>query len=591
MHPKSGPLPLLRHSSFKEGSALETGSNSPVKLKKYLSGPLPRLQLKAPLAGSSPSPLPPTIKLISMSGKAKELRGGGGPSPTNRFMRVKSSAQALFPTVATSKLPGMVTQGTLKKAAQLAKVTPVLERKGSRGSRASRDGNPRTTPVGKTQLVMSHDVWSPKFGRMRSSARERVRAAVKIQAAVRGYRARKRYVVELARANNVSGELTDEEEQEEEAPSLSTRMSRTNPPKRKSTARGSRGGMDQVSKSWNGSLRTAQDCQAIMKSKQEAALKRERAMEYAMSRRNWKTGSRSQKSTTPASWVVDNTFPDKPGWVWNWLERAARMGAHNSPNRIFDNDFDNDFDDHEAPVSESLSVKSTVGVCTTELGSAAEMEHLTVPMTYPWPLSLRQQHAAGLLHPKKTRPSSLKKSDISGLRERTGSELKTRESRRHHPSEAQEVCRSREELSSTTGSCVTCQMSDEFSLSKPRFGVRKLKFTEEVGSVAEEDAKARKEGADAESVGSCVGPLPSLQYRLSSPFAGPRPRTSSQSGLQQQMRMSHTNSLRDAMKVNPQAHGNSQSHHVQRQQVSVALSDDDSAGTTAASVRRPFWRP
>jgi hypothetical protein len=46
------------------------------------------------------------------------------------------------------------------------------------------------------------------------------------------------------------------------------------------------------------------------------------------------------------------------------------------------------------------------------------------------------------------------------------------------------------------------------------------------------------------------------------------------------------------VKVNVQAQANSQSHHKPRHQVSVALSeDDDSAGTTAASVRRPFWRP
>ena len=553
VHPKSGPLPTLRQSSFKDGSALEMGSNSHVQVKKYLSGPLPSLQRK--VASSSPSPSPsPTIKLISISRKAKELRGGG-PSPTNRLMRVKSSAQALFPNAATNKLPGMVTQGTLKKAAQLAKVTPVLERKGSRGSRTSREAvNSRGTPVG---------VLSPKIGR-RSSERDRVRAAVKIQAAIRGYRARKSYAIELARANNVSGELTDEHA--EEARSISTCMSRvSNPLKRKATARGSRAGMEQVSRSWNGSLRTAQDCQAILKSRQEAALKRERAMEYAMSRQNWKTGSRSQKSTTPASWVVDNTFPDKPGWVWNWLERAARMGAHNSPNRIFDNDFDNEFDNHEDPVSESLSVKSTVGVCTTELGSAADMEHLAVPMTYPWPLSLRQQHAAGLLHSKKaplSKPSPLRK----------------------------QVCRSREELSTTVGSCVTSEVSP----SKPRFGVRKLKFPED-GELAEEDEVRKQDGVDGESTGSCPGPLPnSLQHRLSSPFAGPRPRTSSQqSGVQQQqqLRRSTPNSLREAMKVNPQANGHSQSHRKQRHQVSVALSEDDSVGTTAASVRRPFWRP
>lgn len=502
VHPKSGPLPTL---------VPEIGCDASVK--RYLSGPLQR-------KARSPSP-DRTIKLISMSGKAKEL-------PTNRLMRVRSSAQALFPTVATSKLPGMVTQGTLKKAAQLAKVTPVLDRRGSSGRRSDeRRSGERRSGVGE---------------------RERVRAAVRIQAAVRGYRERKRYAV--ARAGDVSGELS------EGAASVSTRMSRTGPGPAKRKPVVVRGAREQqvVSKSWNGSLRTAQDCQAMLKSRQEAALKRERAMEYAMSRQHWKAGSRSQKSATPASWVVDNTFPDKPGWVWTWLERLGAHHHHHSPNRIFDHDPE----DAPAtpPVSESLSIKSTVGVCTTELATSAGEHHPPHPMTYPWPLSLRQQHAAGLLHPK-----PLKKSFAH---------------RQQRSRELRELCRSREELSS---SCV----SDALELTKPR----KLEF---------EEGLVMQEGGDGESVGSCVGPL---QCRLSSPFVGPRARTSSQSGVQQQqqqVRMSNANSLREPVKVNFQAHANSQSHHKPRHQVSVALSeddddDDDSAGTTAASVRRPFWRP
>jgi hypothetical protein len=499
LHPKSGPLPTLR----RDGSGAEIGCDASVKVKRYLSGPL---QKKA-AASRSPSP-DRTIKLISMSGKAKELR----PSPTNRLMRVRSSAQALFPTVTTSKLPGMVTQGTLKKAAQLAKVTPVLDRRGSSGRRSDE----RRSGVGE---------------------RERVMAAVRIQAAVRGYRERKRYVV--AKAGDVSGDVS------EGAATVSTRMSRTGPgPAKRKLVRSRE--QQVVSKSWNGSLRTAQDCQAMLKSRQEAALKRERAMEYAMSRQHWKTGSRSQKSATPASWVVDNTFPDKPGWVWTWLERLGAHHHHHSPNRIFDHE-----DPQSPPVSESLSVKSTVGVCTTELATSDPPRH---PMTYPWPLSLRQQHAAGLL----------KKSE---LRQRSRELCRSREICR-----SRELCRSREELSSS--SCV----SDELELTKPR----KLEFEE-------------GEGGDGESVGSCVGPL---QCRLSSPFVGPRARGSSQSGVQQQqqqqqqVRMSNANSVREPVKVNVQAQANSQSHHKPRHQVSVALSeDDDSAGTTAASVRRPFWRP
>lgn len=573
---KSGPLPTMRQSS--KGETAGNNPNSPVKMKKYLSGPLPSLQRK-PLS-RSPSPPAARRSLISgplhSGGKAKQLVGG--LSPTNRFTKVKSSAQTLFPAVATSKLPGMVTQGTLKKAAQLAKVTPVLDRKGSRGSRTSRvDCNlcssipteviSRTasakTPSSPDLRGNGLQIAKPAFrsvsipkGRS-CSEREKVFAAVKIQAAIRGYVARKRYALELARANNLSGELTEEEL--EKAPSVSTRLSRTRPQKRQ-TANRARAGMELVSKSWNGSLRTAQDCQAILRSKQEAALKRERAMEYAMSRQNWKTGSRSQKAQT---WIVDNTFPDKPGWVWNWLERAARMGAHNSPNRIFDNDFDKD-----EPVSESLSVKSTVGICTTDLGSA-DMD-LRCPMTYPWPLSLRQQHAAGLLQPKPShaRPSPRKRGDGSRA---LGTPLQ-RDSQ--HKTQFQHA-KKREDLSTTVDSCVTSQMSDELSMNKPGFGVRKLKFA---------DDESERQRNDQESVGSCAGPSPPV-YRLSSPFAGPKPML--QSGLQ--LRKSNPASLKETIKVKPHAYGNSQGHQVQEQD-SVALSESDSEGTTGASVHRPFWR-
>lgn len=563
-HHKSGPLPRLRRS-FNE---LEMERNLPpeVKFKRYLSGPLPTIQREPMTASSSPSFL--IAKRNYMLGRwnsfGKPSLLGGGPSPTSRFTKVKSSAQALFPAAATSKLSDLMTQRSLKKAAQLAKVASVPDRKGSRGSRASRvDCNlcpkatktklplPKAVINGASSLGSREDgVQSANLGSetvkdvTASNERDRIRAAVKIQAAIRGYRARRRF------AKYLSGELTDEEA--EEVLSISTRMSKTNPQKLDNALGPRARRMEQMSKSWNGSLRTAQDCEAILKGKREAAMKRERAMEYASSRQKWKT-SRSPSAKTPAL-IVDNTFPDKSSWVWNWLERTVKMGSNKMPSKVFDNDM---FDIKE-PVSESVSVNSTVEVYITEVDSATDMGR-KCPMTYPWPLSLRQQHAAGLWQSKASpaTPSPLNK-HTHGTPER--SQLTHSELKRHHQSKA---------VSTLAESCDTSQMS------KPRFGIRKLRF-------AEDD---EKQNYDGESVGSCPGLQPGLNH-LSSPCANPKPR--SQGALQ--LRKTYPDTLREAITSNPQTRRHSQEHRAQMQ-VAVELSTSDSAGTTAASLRRPFWRP
>lgn len=595
---KSGPLPVLQHSP-KEG--IPGGDPaSPLKVKKHLSGPLlgiPRKPSSGMGSPCNPSNLKQASGPLSSGGKPTRQVAGGGPSP-NRLPKVKSS-QGLFPAVATSKLPGMVTQGTLKKAAANMKqqISPALDRKGSRGSRASngdskallalspldKTGTPvRATNhtniqvsevdgvnkevVATTEAVEIITRLNSRNGRLKSkSARERdeIRAAVKIQAAYRGYKVRKRFMFEAAECDNPSRELMEELE---ETRSVSTQMSKTDVQRRKKAQQ------PQVSKSWNGSIRTAQDCQALLRSKQEAALKRERAMEYALSRQNWKTGSRSQKGPI---WSTDDRLPDKPGWVWSWLERAARMGAHNSQNRIFDNDFN-----YDEPQSESLSVKSTVGICTTDIGSL-DMD-LGWPITNQWPLSLRQQHAAGLLQPKTppAGPSPLQKA-AGGVDNTPPPKIVKYQNRlvqtdpvkKNHRGRLQNNCKN-DDVSTTTDSCISRVTSKESLDNRPRFGVRKLKF---------HDYELQDE--DRESVGSCVGPIPAL-YRFSSPFVGPK--TQSQTGLQH--KVSNANSSKEANRANLQGEGQTQANHAQAE-VSVAFSESDSAGTTAASVRRPFWKP
>ncbi|XP_024372553.1 protein IQ-DOMAIN 2 isoform X2 [Physcomitrium patens] len=87
---------------------------------------------------------------------------------------------------------------------------------------------------------------------------------------------------------------------------------------------------------WNDSTQTMQEEQVKLLNKQEAAMKRERALAYAFSHQ--------------ASQLFINCEPDKPHWGWSWLERW--MAARPWENRIFDNNA------VSKDIFESFSVKS-----------------------------------------------------------------------------------------------------------------------------------------------------------------------------------------------------------------------------------------
>ncbi len=134
---------------------------------------------------------------------------------------------------------------------------------------------------------------------------------------------------------------------------------------------------------WNASTRSAQDCQALIRDKERALMKRERALKYAHSirryyncsrhgsaaRRKLGLGAAAGEQLWPISKEAART-PDKPGWVWSWLERAARMGGvtnhgpHRGDNRIFDNDSSYSRNVPAGSRSQS-SVQSTIAMCTT----------------------------------------------------------------------------------------------------------------------------------------------------------------------------------------------------------------------------------
>ncbi|KAH9556414.1 hypothetical protein CY35_07G026100 [Sphagnum magellanicum] len=134
---------------------------------------------------------------------------------------------------------------------------------------------------------------------------------------------------------------------------------------------------------WNASTRSAQDCQALIRDKERALMKRERALKYAHSirryyncsrhgsaaRRKLGLGAAAGEQLWPISKEAART-PDKPGWVWSWLERAARMGGvtnhgpHRGDNRVFDNDSSYSRNVPAGSRSQS-SVQSTIAMCTT----------------------------------------------------------------------------------------------------------------------------------------------------------------------------------------------------------------------------------
>lgn len=80
-------------------------------------------------------------------------------------------------------------------------------------------------------------------------------------------------------------------------------------------------------KEWDDSLQSKEEIEASLLSKQEAAMKRERALAYAFSHQSLKN---APKSAHPMLMEID---PNKPNWGWSWLERwmASRPWEKETP--------------------------------------------------------------------------------------------------------------------------------------------------------------------------------------------------------------------------------------------------------------------
>jgi hypothetical protein len=265
------------------------------------------------------------------------------------------------------------------------------------------------------------------------------------------------------------------------------------------------------------------------------------------------------------------------------------MGAHGSQNCVFDNDSNS-----RDPQSESLSVKSTVGVCTAEPGSCSKskynlQEQIQVGWSTPdqWPLSLRQQHAAGLLVAHAATPQEGTQGKLSCL-------LKSKPAGAADPPVSTAILTAGTRLirednyddddnEDQDQSCVSPQ-SNRVTSRTGHAVARKLKF----------GASSLQQNLH-ESVGSCVlgdeAPLKtSVKCRQTSHFSGDeRVQFQYGSGLTDCMSnhkmVAFANST-DESEIKQVQHG-----HLDVQSSCAVLEDGDgSVATTAAFIQRPFWR-
>ncbi|KAH7292171.1 hypothetical protein KP509_29G054200 [Ceratopteris richardii] len=122
---------------------------------------------------------------------------------------------------------------------------------------------------------------------------------------------------------------------------------------------------------WDDSIQSKEELEAKRLNKQEAAVKRERALAYAFAHQLWRTSS-SQAATD---------F-DKPQWGWSWLERW--MAARPWDSRIFEKEhFEDTSSDLRLKATGSESVDPTsfpkIALNKEGLGSAAQDHKAGVP--------------------------------------------------------------------------------------------------------------------------------------------------------------------------------------------------------------------
>ncbi len=265
---------------------------------------------------------------------------------------------------------------------------------------------------------------------------------------------------------------------------------------------------------WDTDTRSPADIEASAQYKQEAALKRERAREYALALRRLKYGLEQHKGgakaasgTPPPTAAADctNTMLDKPGYVMNWLERAqGARDDHHVPKKVSDGTR------NLLPASKSLSPKTT-GVVT----DGAEKAQWQSSGEKDKPERMKLQNGEKL-----EKSNSNQKGVSSSTTAAAVAEARTPRRRNGDASErAFDTNEHLQEHSSPATSSFACPT--------PNHGTRRLSFTNGTAAGHTGKGTGTVNNERRKSVGSCVSPAPMVlpptaatDRRLSSPFAG-----------------------------------------------------------------------
>ncbi|XP_061374847.1 protein IQ-DOMAIN 3-like [Gastrolobium bilobum] len=108
----------------------------------------------------------------------------------------------------------------------------------------------------------------------------------------------------------------------------------------------------QVGEKWDDSSKSKEQIEAKLLNRQVAAMRRERAMAYALAhQQTWRNSSKSANAT-----FMD---PNNPHWGWNWLERWMATRPWEGQNTMYNNDHS--------------SIKSAAGHNTMSVGELTKL--------------------------------------------------------------------------------------------------------------------------------------------------------------------------------------------------------------------------
>ncbi|RDX74452.1 Protein IQ-DOMAIN 1, partial [Mucuna pruriens] len=191
-----------------------------------------------------------------------------------------------------------------------------------------------------------------------------------------------------------------------------------------------------VGEEWDDSLQSKEQIEAKLLHKQEAALRRERALAYSFShQQTWKGSSKSLNPT-----FMD---PNNPQWGWSWLERWMTT-------RPWDGHSTVDHNDH-ASVKSAARRAMSVGEIS-KLYSLQDQNHNTRPSPFGQKARRPSSHISPSKAPSasgKARPSSSKGSSVWGGDDESRSMLSVQSERYRRHSIAGSSVRDDESLASS----------------------------------------------------------------------------------------------------------------------------------------------